>query len=193
MRCTILFLSSAIILFTFGCKTKPVPPNNFAIDTTSFFSIGNFFLSEIKDVETIPYLMYQIKTKANGTRDSSGFTNEEFIPLAKQFVACDISDSIKKQDYKEAVFKDNSTKSVTFNYSTTKRDLPIQSIDVLFNEETNKVNRIFIRKVLDNKDSSTTVLYSWKANMSFTITKSVVKQNGIKYTVQQYVNWNDHN
>jgi hypothetical protein len=194
MRTIVLPSLFILSLLVFSCKpksTKLVAAST--TDTTSFFSIGNFFKNEVKDVELTPYLMYQITTKADGTKDSSTIDRTAFATLSKQFIACDISDGIQKQDYKEVVFEDNSTKSITINYSTTNTNLPIQSIDVLCNEETNNVRRIFIRQTLDNKDSSTTVLYSWKANKSFTITKSVVKQNGAKYTVQQYVNWNDKN
>lgn len=194
MRPIVLPSLFILSLLAFSCNnksTKLVAAST--TDTTRFFSVGNFFKNEVKDVELTPYLMYQITTKVNGTKDSSAIDRTSFATLSKQFIACDISDSIQKQDYKEVVFKDNSTKSITINYSTPNKDLPIQSIDVLCDEETNNVTRIFIRQALDNKDSSTTVLYSWKANKSFIITKSVVKQNGAKYTVQQYVNWNDKN
>ncbi len=194
MRPIVLPSLLILSLLAFGCKTKSTKQEaTSTTDTTSFFSVGNFFKNEVKDVELTPYLMYQITTKANGAKDSSAIDRTAFATLSKQFIACDISDSIQKQNYKEVVFKDNSTKSITINYSTTSKDLPIQSIDVLLDEETNNVRRIFIRQALDNKDSSTNVLYSWKANKSFTITKSVVKKDGTKYTEQQYVNWNDKN
>lgn len=194
MRQNVLLLLFVCALGAYSCKNKSAKAETTSnADTTHFFSIGNFFMSEVKELETTPYLIYQITTKANGTKDSSTIDKTTFASLAKQFIACDISDSVQKQAYKEVAFKDNSTKSITLNYSTTNKDLPVQSIDVLFDEETNNVRRIFMRQALDNKDSSTTVLYSWKANKSFTITKSVVKKDGTKYTEQQYVNWNDKN
>ncbi len=193
MKQIILLLTISLTMFSLGCKNKAVKQATSVTDTTHFFSIGNFFLGEIKDVETTPYLIYQIITKGSGSKDSIAITKEIFATITKQFIACDISDATKKQNYVETAFKDNSTKSITLNYSTKNKDLPIQNIDILFNEETNTVNRIFIRQILDNKDSSITILYSWKANKSFTITKSIVKQNGTPYTDQQYVNWNDKN
>jgi membrane-bound inhibitor of C-type lysozyme len=193
MKQNVLLLLLMSIFSIYSCKNNStkVEPNN--TDTTHFFSIANFFTSEIKTLETTPYPIYQIISRPNGTKDSSAIDKTLFALLAKQFIACDISDSVQKQAYKEVAFNDNSTKSITLNYTTSKKDLPIQSIDVLFDEETNHVRRVFIRKILSNKDSSTTVLYSWKANMSFTITKSVIKKDGTKYTEQQYVNWNDGN
>lgn len=192
MKQIVLLTALIIISLTFACKNKTTK-NVAAADTTHFFSIASFFLDESKDVEKTPYLIYQITTKANGNKDSTAIDKTVFASLTKQFIACDISDSVHKQAYKEVAFKDNSTQSVTLNYTTANEDLPVKSIDVLFDEEKNTVSRIFIRQALNNNDSSTTVLYSWKANKSFTITKSVVKKDGTKYTVQQYVNWNDKN
>ncbi len=182
-----------LILCNYGCKSKVAKQASSSIDTTHFFSIANFFLGEIKDIETTPYLIYKITTKNNGSKDSTSINKETFAAITKQFIACDISDATKKQAYKETVFKDNSTNSITLNYSTNNKDLPIQSIDVLFNEATNNITRIFVKQMLNNKDSSVSVLYSWKANKSFTITKSVVKPNNSEYTEQQYVNWNEKN
>lgn len=194
MKQIVLLTALIIIGSTFACKNKTnknVAANT--ADTTHFFSIASFFLDELKDVEKTPYLIYQITTKANGNKDSTTIDKTVFASLTKQFIACDISDSAHKQAYKEVAFKDNSTQSVTLNYTTANEDLPVKSIDVLFDEEKNTVSRVFIRQALNNNDSSTTVLYSWKANKSFTITKSVVKKDGTKYTEQQYVNWNDKN
>ena len=143
-------------------------------------------------MQTKPYFIYQITTKANGNKDSAAFKKEAFASFIQQFIVCDIADNIVKNQYKESAFKDNSTQSITLNYSTLNKELPIQNIDVLLNEETNKVTRIFIRQILENTDSSTTILYSWKANKSGMVTKSVIKKSGTKYTEQQFVNWNDN-
>ena len=160
-------------------------------DTIHFFSIKDFFLSEIKDVEATPYFIYQIHTKANGSKDSTNFKKEAFTSFAQQFIACDVNSSSTKNQYIESAFKDNSTNSITLNYSTLNNALLVQNIDVLLNEETNKVTRIFVRQSLTNADSSTTILYSWKANKSCMVTTSIVKKDGTKYTEQQFVNWND--
>jgi hypothetical protein len=187
------FLIPLICVFILSsCNNSPkkiIATTN--IDTIHFFSIKDFFLAEIKDVEATPYFIIQIHTKANGSKDSTSFKKEAFANFAQQFIACDVNTSSVKNQYIESAFKDNSTNSITLNYSTLNNELPIQNIDVLLNEETNKVTRIFIRKSVTNTDYSTTILYSWKANKSCMITTSIVKKNGTKYTEQQFVNWND--
>lgn len=174
-----------------SCKSTPAKTVNAPNDTLHFFSVKDFFLNEVKDVQITPYFIYQITTKANGSKDSTAFKKEAFASFAQPFIACDIANSAVKNQYKESAFKDNSTKSITLNYSTLNKELPIQNIDVLLNEETNNVARIFIRQLLENTDSATTILYSWKANKSCMVTKSVIKKDGTKYTEQQFINWND--
>ena len=186
----LLVLIGGIILSSCGNspqKTVAITNN----DTIHFFSIKDFFLSEIRDVEATPYFIYQIHTKANGSRDSTSFKKEAFANFTQQFIACDVNSSSTKNQYIESAFKDNSTNSITLNYNTLNNALPVQNIDVLLNEETNKVTRIFIRQSLTNTDSTTTILYSWKANKSCMVTTSIVKNNGTKYTEHQFVNLND--
>lgn len=188
------FVIVIILIITFsGCKNAANKTGNTPIDTVHFFSIKDFILTEVKDVQTTPYLMYQVIIKPSGSKDSTIFTKENFATVAQQFIDCDISNSPSKNNYRESVFKDNSTQSITLNYSTANQELPIQNIDVLLDERTNKVNRIFIRKIVDNKDSLISVLYSWKAGKSFSIIKSVVKKDDSKYDEQQFINWNDRN
>ena len=188
------FITVIIVIITSSsCKNAANKTDNTSIDTVHFFSIKDFFLSEVKDVQTTPYLMYQIIAKPNNSKDSTAFTKENFATTAQQFIDCDISNSSLKNNYKESVFKDNSTQSITLNYSTANQELPIQNIDVLLDQRTNKVNRIFIRKTVDNKDSLITILYSWKAGKSFSIIKSVVKKDDSKYDEQQFINWNGTN
>lgn len=184
----------AIIVFIVHASCNNSPKKIAAIintDTIHFYSVKDFFLSEIKDIEITPYYIYKIHTKANGGKDSISFSKEDFALFTKQFIACDVNNSLVKNQYIESVFKDNSTKSITLNYSTLNHALPVQNIDVLLNEETNKVSRIFIRQSLTTANASTTILYSWKANKSCMVTTSTIKKDGTKYSEQQYVNWND--
>ncbi len=193
MKCSFLYIVIIVIIASLSCKNTTSKTNNISVDTIHFFSIKDFILSEVKDVQTTPYAMYQITSQPTNSKDSTLFTKENFATAAQQFIACDINNSALKSGYKESVFKDNSTESITLNYNTANQDLPIQNIDVLLNETTNKVSRIFIRKRVDNKDSLITVLYSWKAGKSFSIIKSVFKKDGSKYDEQRFVNWNDRN
>ncbi len=191
MKNVVLYSLFFVVIASVGCKNNNPQQVATITDTTSFFSTRDFFSNEIKQVQSTPYFMYKIVTGADGKKDSVVCSVDVFTALAQQFTACDIAEKGVKENYKESVFKDNSTKSITLNYTALNKALPVQNIDVLLNDETNKVKRVFIRKAEDKQDSLVTTNYSWKAGKSFMINKSVEKNDGTKYTVQTLVDWND--
>jgi len=79
-------------------------------------------------VSTTPYFIYTTITKDNAKKDSMPLSTTGFVQLAQQFLTKDISRKDIKHFYKEDIFRDLSTKSVTFNYSTTNKELEIQNI-----------------------------------------------------------------
>ncbi|MFP5041246.1 hypothetical protein [Parasediminibacterium sp. JCM 36343] len=197
----ILFLVSLISFLVLlnmlpSCKSKK---NNAAviakptvIDTSTFYDIKSFFLSEIKEVSSTPYYMYSIIKRDDKRTDSFAVTKAKFAQLANEFVEKDITTKELKPYYKQNIFRDLSTNSITFNYTTPNKQLEVQNIDILIDEETSKVKYIFIRTSKGNDDSTIISQFNWKPGKSFSINKSIVKSNGIQYGIQQIVNWNDN-
>ena len=111
--------------------------------------------------------------------------------MANQFLDKDITRKEIKHYYKEDVFRDLSTKSITLSYSTKNKELEIQSIDVLLDEVTNKVKFIFIRTNQNEGDSSIIKQMSWNKGKNFLISTTTIKSDGTKSTSQEYVSWND--
>jgi len=169
--------------------TKPVTNPN-RVDTVPYFSFSGFFTGEINEVLSTPYFMYE-RTSINGKQDSVNITTATFNKLAQEFVTKDVSNPAIKGEYKEEIFNDLSTNSVTLNYSTLNKDLEIQGADVLIDNETNKIKRIFIRTIVTKGDSTVSTQYNWKAGKSFLINRSVSRENGNNSTAQYFVNWND--
>jgi hypothetical protein len=193
MKYVIVVFSVAFFAIFSACKsnkTKEIGEAG-AADTAKYYSIKNFIESEIKLLDSMPYYMYQITTHDSGLKDSVGLSKQTFDSIAQQFANKDIISKHLQNQYKEQLFKDLSTNSVTINYTALDKDLPVQSIDVLTNVETGKVKRIFIRTNANTSDSTVSENYSWKAGKSFLITKTVLKPNATKYTTVQFVNWND--
>ena len=179
-----------------SCKSKKdnsstLPEQSNPNDTTTFFDVKGFFESEIKDVSTTPYFIYKTTRKDEGTKDSMPINNKQFVQLAQQFLESDITGKDIKHYYKENIFRDLSTKSITFNYSTTNKALDVQNIDVLLDEETNKVKFIFIRADKAYGDSTVITQLNWNKGKSFLINKSIIKSDGAKHSIQQYVNWDN--
>ncbi len=193
----LLLTISILSIITISCKnnkenkaTKATTPTN-TVDTSHFFDTKSFFQTEIKDVTTTPYFMYIITTRDEKKKDSSHLTTTEFVRLAQEFLAQDITQKELKPSYKEDVFRDLSTKSITFSYSTKNKDLDVQNIDVLLDEESNKVKFIFIRSQKISKDSTIITQLNWKRAKNFLINRAVLKSDGTKYSTQQFVSWDN--
>ena len=189
-----LFLLLLVIIS--ACKTKKAeqaapaePTNNY--DTSTFYDIKGFFESELKDVNTTPYFIYSKVTFDNHKKDSTPIKTKDFIKLAQPFLEKDITKKEIKHFYKEDVFRDLSTKCITFSYSTKNKELEIQNIDVLLNEETMSVKFVFIRTNQTIGDSNIITQMSWKTGKNFLINKTVIKSDGTKSITQQYVCWNN--
>ena len=187
------YLLSILILLSCGHKKAPeVKPASLILsdDSTQFYDVHTFFRDEIKDVVTTPYFIYSITTINGKRKDSVVVSSAEFEKIAQIFLQKNISDTGVKRYYKENVFRDLTTKSITMSYSTLNRNLDVQGLDILLDQETNKVNYILIRSIQNKKDSSMITQLNWKKGKSFLINKSISKSNGEEISTQQFVCWN---
>jgi hypothetical protein len=181
-----------VVILIFGCKqkagsSKPVAK---AEDTTPFFQVSQYIQQQVEDVKKIPYYIYKIDIK-NGVKDSISINTPLFIQLASQFTAWDINDPKLKRHYIENIFHDQTTKTFTISYTTPNKDLEIQNIEILLQEDGQTVKRIFIRKFLNYADSSVIEQMSWKVAESFQINKLVQTKNEKENSQQTIVVWNE--
>ena len=181
-----------LLIFSFfalliACKNNTTSSCNkeFNNDTIQFFQVSNFIQSQLDEIRKTPFFIYKKKT-ANNKQDSISINTQELMDLAKPFLLSDITTNVKKF-YKESAFEDLSTKSITFNYSTTKTDLPIQNIDVLLNQETQDCKRIFIKKFFNSGDTTYSQQLNWKANESFQIINSYTTSKILEAQTNQIV------
>ena len=181
-----------IFLTAISCKTNNRKANATlpTADTGKFYPIADFFRSQIQYVDLRNYTLYKITIK-DGKKDSSGLNKDQFIALAKIFLDRDISSPKIRILYRETVFHDLSTRSYTLNYSPIDHNAVVQNIDVLLDEETNQIKRVFIRSVYTRADTGFTEQCSWKAFKSFRINRSMQSKNGKQSTEFNYINWND--
>ena len=75
--------------------------------------------------------------------------------------------------------------------SSVKHVTDITNIDVLLDDETNAVKRVFIKRMYNRGDSTITEQYSWKANKSFQLTGFTTTLNNYTASTVNDVNWND--
>ena len=188
-----LYLLMLSTVISCGHKKAPdVKPESLILstDSTQFFDVQTYLKGEIKDVTTTPYFIYSI-TSINGKRkDSVPITSAVFEKIAQIFLQKNISDTSVKKYYRENVFRDLTTKSITMSYSTFNHSLDVQGVDILLNQETNLVKYVLIRSNQNTPDSSVITQLNWKSGQSFLINKSISKSNGEQISTQQFVCWN---
>lgn len=178
MRISILFTALFGVSLFLSCGSKNnTPVQTYNNDSITFYPVHEFISAEIRRIDNAPYFIYRTHIADNKT-DSLPITIKQFDSLAAIFLKYDISDKNVKKYYKESAFNDESTHSITFSYSTTNKTLPVQSLDVLLNQETQSVKRVFLTLVENTKDSSYLYKLSWKANDNFSITKAVTTDKG---------------
>lgn len=189
----VLAVSCLLLLLITGCNSKkPAPGKNVAqaSDTAKFYPLHQFFTDQVQYVDLRNFPIYQIREK-DGKRDSLPLSKEQFISLSQVFLAHSLTDPKVKILYKESVFQDLSTGSVTLNYMPADANAEVQNIDILLEESTNLVKRVFIRCLHTKGDTTIAEQCNWKANKSFQISRNITTGNGYSATELNYINWND--
>ena len=181
-----------LICATIACKQKGNASKQIAQaeDTTRFFQVSEYIQQQIEDVKKTPYYIYKIEIK-NGIKDSMPIITPSFIQLAQQFVKSDISKPNLKKFYIENIFYDETTKTFTISYTTPNKELEIQNMEILLQEDGQTVKRIFIRKFFNYPDSSVIEQLSWKVAENFQINRLVQTQDKKENLQQTIVVWNE--
>ncbi len=159
-------------------------------DTSAFFPVNNFIKEDIKDEQQNPYHLYKIIHHPAGSRDSSTISVDEFVRLAGDFISKDITASLKPL-FRESVYHDLTTKSITIDYTAIDSQSDIQNVTVLLDDKTNKLKRVFIRSSYTKGDSVFMEQHNWKAGKSFRIITSVRIKNSAASETETTVIWND--
>ncbi|WP_207492282.1 hypothetical protein [Aridibaculum aurantiacum] len=174
-----------IFIFSIGCSDS----NEKKKDDVIFFQVKQFFENELKDIQSTPYFIYKIEINGDN-RDSTTLTKDSVAYYASAFLQSDINNSELKEHYEESVFHDQTTGSFSLSYSTSKKDLDVQNVNVLLHEDGETVKRIFIRRYLTRGDSSIIEQLNWKPNESFENNRVIQLPNQPEKTQRTIVVWN---
>lgn len=185
------FVFLVFTLFYLSCKTTPdnTGAKGNSNDTTRYFQVKEYLQSQIKEVDNTPFFIYKIDI-INGAKDSTPINTSYFDQLSSQFLTPDINNEKLKPFYVESIFEDQTTKGFTINYSTTNKELELQSVDILLGEDGRTVKHIFLRKFINYADSSAIEQLSWKPGESFQVNRSVQKPGASENSKQTLVVWN---
>lgn len=173
-----IFVYILYVMMAAACSdTKEKTTSVVSADTTSFYSIASYINTQLKYFDSMG-VTYSVVTSEGAKKDSITTQLAAIRPMIQSFMDADISDSIHKKNYQESVFRDAGTASLNINYTPTDTLAPIKNIDILMDEQTSLVKRIFIRKQQLTHDTTNTEQLSWKTNEGFTISVSKKSNNG---------------
>ncbi len=175
-----LILACIVCMMVAACSnSKEESKNTVATtDTTSFYPVASYIKDQVKYFDSLG-VRFSVATTEGVKKDSVTVQIADIMPMIQSFVDADISDSLQKRNYKESVFLDAETASLNINYTPINRDVPVRNIDILMDDQTSVIKRLFIRKQYLNKDTTCTEQLSWKTNEGFTKSISKVTNNGV--------------
>lgn len=179
----------ACILLVMGATAcsdtkKKTPITGEVADTTSFYPIAPYILSQLKYFDSM-HVKYSVVSTEGAQKDSITSQIATVMPIIQTFIDADISDPIQKKNYRETVFRDAGTASFNINYTPINRNAPVSNIDILMDEQTSIIKRIFVRKQYLNKDTTCIEQLSWKTNEGFT--KSISKETNTGFSLNKTI------
>ena len=109
MKRSILYLFSLMTLIS--CNSSDPVKKNEDLDKT-FFPIAGTILTELKNIDSLPIAIIKY-TVAGELKDTIIMKKEDMNAVADQLIKPDISLPDYKKYYKETVFMDNTTNTIT--------------------------------------------------------------------------------
>jgi hypothetical protein len=172
-------IACVVCMMAVACSnSKEESKNTIATtDTTSFYPVASYIKDQVKYFDSLG-VRFSVATTEGAKKDSINSQIADIMPMIQSFIEADISDSIQKVNYKESVFRDAGTASLNINYTPLNTSVPIRNIDILMDDQTSIIKRLFIRKQFQTKDTTNTEQLSWKTNEGFTRSISKETSNG---------------
>ncbi len=174
-----LFIACIVCMMAASCSNSKEESENLVAttDTTSFYPLASYIKDQVKYFDSTR-VRFSVVTTEGTIKDSISTQLAAIMPMIQSFMEADISDSVQKINYKESVFRDAGTASLNINYTPINTSVPIRNIDILMDDQTSLIKRLFIRKQFQTNDTTITEQLSWKTNEGFTTSISKEASNG---------------
>ena len=174
-----LFIACIVCMMAAACSNSKEESENLVAttDTTSFYPLASYIMDQVKYFDSTR-VRFSVVTTEGSIKDSISTQLAAIMPMIQSFMEADISDSVQKINYKESVFRDAGTASLNINYTPINTSAPIRNIDILMDDQTSLIKRLFIRKQFQTNDTTITEQLSWKTNEGFTTSISKEASNG---------------
>ena len=197
MKNWLVFIACLFVLL--ACKNSTPPKEDIQPDTTNtidsssiakeYFPVLDYIKSEIARVDSLQIGILKLTTR-RGKTDSTYIKSDEFKKLSEEFITDELETDNFKKEFQESSFYDQTSKTPTFSYSTTNKNLEVQRVDVLIQttEGYDKVNSIYMEKITKDADSPIIKKLYWKAGKSFQII--TVNNNNPAEIIHTKLIWN---
>jgi hypothetical protein len=174
MRKSMLYFFCLITLS--ACNTSSTKEEERGDLNKIFFPISGNILAELKMLDSLPVAILKYTSIGNQT-DTVIFSKDSMRSVADELLKPDISSPEYKKYYKETVFLDNTTNTVTMSYTTESNQPVIRKIDVMINPDNEKVKSIYVEKLENNSDSSVLRKMIWTTGKNLQVI-SLVNRKG---------------
>ncbi len=159
-------------------------------DSTKFYPTTSFFENQLAIIPSMKKEILIYSTSEN-KKDSAILTIEAFKELVQEFISKAITDPATKKHYRETVFQDASTGSYTLSYTAVDTTVRVKGMEVLLNERTNEVQRVFIRSMYRKDNLSVMEQHNWNTSKGFQIIRSTTNSQGYTSTNVTEVKWKE--
>ncbi|HVZ26869.1 MAG TPA: hypothetical protein VG842_12475 [Sediminibacterium sp.] len=157
-------------------------------DSARFYPLKAYFQEQARHIAAGKPRAYLIRTK-DGHKDSLPLSREALQAFFQILVDRAIPDTAQSR-YRESVFEDLGTASITINYSPLgNSQSSVQQEDILLDQSTQQVKRVFIRSVYAVNDTLVREQCSWKAGTAFEINLEKTWPDHSLHTELQSVHW----
>jgi hypothetical protein len=176
-------------LFIVSCKNNKTNEEKDA----AFFPVLSFIKSQVAHVDTSLYRIIKI-VKKDSTADTSYLKREDFREAAKDFLSIpDISSEELRDDYTETKLFIEDLDQVALNYMPKEpnKEITRQEVMIKAGSDGDKVQSIFINRIINNRNGSTQKILFWEVDKQFRIITLTQLPDSPETKETIEVKWND--
>lgn len=159
----------------------------------NFFPVLSFIKSQVAHVDTSVFRIIKI-TKRDSTADTSYLKREEFREAAKDFLTIpDISSEDLRSEYTETELYVEDLDQVALNYMPKEpnKEITRQEVMIKAGADGDKVQSIFINRVINNKSGSIQKILFWEVDKQFRVITLTQLPDSPETKETIEVKWND--
>ena len=175
-------------LFVASCNDKKENKNE-----KNFFPVLSFIKSQVAHVDTSVFRIIRI-VKKDSTSDTTYLKREEFREAAKDFLTIpDISDKDLRDEYTETELFVEDLDQVALNYMPKEptKEITRQEVMIKAGADGDKVQSIFINRVINNKSGSIQKILFWEVDKQFRVITLTQLPDSPETKETIEVKWND--